>query len=198
LASLAEDKPFIIPVGQKKVIIADIKSKFIPHISLIITVAKEFDVDRYLLGAILIDEIARMHPFEPIIDLLGVKIIGINVSVGVAQVKLETANSLIKMGLYNPNPDDKELPFSRALSNKNREYLYQYVIRPKHNIRFAAAYIRDLINVWTKKIDLSKRPEIVATLYAMGYGVPKINPQSNKRGDQIATEFYALAKKWLE
>lgn len=198
LASLDEGKPFIIPIGQNKVLIADVKEKFTPHNSLITTAAKEFAVDKYLLGALIVDEIARRHPFEEIIDLLGLKILGRNVSVGVAQVKLETANGLIKKGLYNPNPDDKKLPFAGTLSNKNREYLYQYVVEPKHNIRFAAAYIRDLINVWAKKIDLSKHPEIVATLYAIGYGVPKIDPKSNERGEQIATEFYALAKRWLE
>src|SRR3989344_2380315 len=197
LASLAEGKPFIVPIGQKKVLVADIKSKFISHISLIITAAKEFDVDRYLLGAILIDEIARLHPFEEILDLLGLKILGRNVSVGAAQVKLETANSLIKKGLYNPNPDDKELPFSGTLSNKNREHLYQYVIQPKHNIRFAAAFIRSLIEVWATHIDITKRPEIIATLYSIGYGDPKMNPVASKAGTQIIEEFYPLAKKWL-
>ena len=197
LASLAEGKPFIVPIGQKKVLVADIKSKFIPHISLIITTAKEFNVDRYLLGAILIDEIARLHPFEEILDLLGLKILGRNVSVGVAQVKLETANGLIKKGLYNPNPDDKELPFSRTLSNKNREHLYQYVIQPKHNIRFAAAFIQSLIEVWAIHIDITKRLEIIATLYSIGYGDPKMNPVASKAGAQIIEEFYPLAKKWL-
>ena len=198
LASLDEGKPFIIPIGQEKVLVADVKAKFTPHKSLITTAAKEFAIDRYLLGALIVDEIARQHPFEEIIDLLSLKILCRNVSVGVAQVKLETANNLIKKKLYNPNPTDKNLPFKETLSNENREYLYRYVIEPNHNIRFAAAYIRDLINVWAKKIDLSKHPEIVATLYAIGYGVPKIDPKSNERGEQIATEFYALAKRWLE
>jgi len=197
LASLEDGKPFIVPIGQNKVLVADIKSKFIPHISLITTAAKEFTVDRYLLGAILIDEIARLHPFEKILDLLGLKILGRNVSVGVAQVKLETANSLIKRGLYNPNPNDKELPFSGTLSNKNREHLYQYVIQPKHNIRFAAAFIRSLIEVWATHTDITKRPEIIATFYSIGYGNPKVNPVASKAGTQIIEEFYPLAKKWL-
>lgn len=76
--------------------------------------------------------------------------------------------------------------------------MYSYVVEPKHNIYFAAAYIRDIINVWAKKIDLSKHPEIVATLYPQGYGSPKPDPKSNERGDQIATEFYRLVKKWIK
>lgn len=117
--------------------------------------------------------------------------------VGVGQVKLETANHMIKKDLYHPNPDDKKLPFTGMLSNKDREHLYQYVIEPKYNIRFAAAYIRDLINVWAKHIDLRKRPEIIATLYSKGYGDPKSNPAASERGAQIMKEFYPLAKKWL-
>lgn len=102
-----------------------------------------------------------------------------------------------KKGLYNPNPKDKKLPFRGVLSNKDREYLYRYVVEPNHNIRFAAAYIRDIINVWAKYIDLTKRPEIIATLYSKGYGDPKSNPITSKRGTQIMEEFYPLVKKWI-
>lgn len=197
-ASLAEEEgPFLKPVGDHKALIADVKSIFIPHATIIAQAAKEFDIDKYLLGAILIDEIARMNPFEDILELLGLTIIGRNVSVGVAQVKLETANSMIKKGLYHPNPDDKKLPFTGTLSNKDREHLYQYVIEPKYNIRFAAAFIRSVIDVWAKHIDLRERPEIIATLYSKGYGDPKPNPAASERGMQIIKEFYPLAKKWL-
>lgn len=159
--------------------------------------AKEFDIDPYLLGAIIIDEVVRLSPFEDIRDAFLLNLLGRNVSVGIAQVKLETANNVIKKGLYNPNPKDKELPFRGVLSNKDRVYLYPYVVEPKHNIRFAAAYIRDVITVWSKYIDLAGRPEIIATLYSKGYGDPKSNPIASKRGAQIMEEFYALAKKWI-
>jgi len=56
----------------------------------------------------------------------------------------------------------------------------------------------DIIAFWAKKIDLSSYPEILATLYSKGYGSPKTDPESSKRGEQIAKEFYALAKKWLK
>lgn len=197
-ASLTEKGgPFLKPVGDHKALIADVKNKLIPHAKIIAQAAKEFDIDPHLLGAILIDEIARLDPFEDILEFLGLKILGRNVSVGVAQVKLETANGLIKKGLYNPNPDDKKLPFAGTLSNKNREYLYRYVIEPKHNIRFAAAYIQSIIEVWSAHIDLAELPEIIATLYSKGYGDPKPNPTASERGAQIMKEFYPLAKKWL-
>ena len=71
------------------------------------------------------------------------------------------------------------------------------ILVPKHNIRFAAAFIRSLIEVWATHIDITKRPEIIATLYSIGYGDPKTNPVASKAGVQIIEEFYPLAKKWL-
>jgi hypothetical protein len=197
LASIQEGGPFLIPSKGKEVLVADIKEKFIPHISLINTAAKEFAIDKYLLGAIIIDELARIHPFEPIINLLESKIVGLNVSVGIAQVKIDTANQLIKKGLYNPNPADKKLPFYGTFSNAGRIHLYEYLIQPKHNIHFAAARMRDLVDEWMRFVDISQRPEIIATLYHLPYRKPHSKPEPNKRGDQIASEFYKLSKKWL-
>jgi len=197
LASLKEGKPFLTPVGQKKILVADIKDKFNPHILIITAAANEFKLDKCLIGAILIDELSRMHPFELLIDLLGAKMVGRNVSVGVMQVKIDTANQLIKKGFYCPNSADKKIPFKGTLSNKDRVHLYGYLIQSKHNIRFASARIRDLIDEWAKIADISEKPEIIATLYSLPYRKPHSKPEPNERGNQIATEFYAFAKKWL-
>lgn len=94
-------------------------------------------------------------------------------------------------------PNDKKLPFSGILSNLKREYLYKYLIQPKHNIRFAAAFVRSLINNWAKEIDLSRRPEITVTLYHLPYRKPHSKPVADERGNQVAVEFYGQAKKWL-
>lgn len=130
-------------------------------------------------------------------DQLGAAIVGLNISVGIAQVKIDTANQLIKRSLYNPNPNDKKLPFVGVLSNSDRKYLYKYLIQPKHNIRFAAALIRAFIDDWKKEIDLSEKSEILATLYHLPYRKPHSKPEADKRGNQIAIEFYEYAKKWI-
>ena len=88
-------------------------------------------------------------------------------------------------------------PVNGVLSNKDRIYLYEYLIQPKHNIRFAAAHMRSLINEWMKAIDISEKPEIIATLYSYKYKPPHPHPEPSERGSQIATEFYKLSKKWL-
>ena len=198
-ASLEEGRAYIQPVGHPKflrILTADVKEKLLSHRDIIKRVAAQFSIDQYLLGAMLVDEIARLLPFEDALESLGAQIIGRNVSVGVAQVRIETANDLIKKGVYNPNPHDKKLPFER-MTNVDRSYLFTYLIQTEHNISFAAAFIRYVIDFWVPYTDLSKRADIIGTLYHQGYGDPKANPEADGRGTQIENEFYPLAKRWL-
>lgn len=197
IESLPEGGPYVEPVGSFRIPRAVVKEVFQSHTPIIKKASKEFAIDQFTLGAIIIDEIARMAPFEPIYEKLQVEVVGRWVSVGVAQVSIDTANDLIGRGLYNPNPNDTKLPFPGNLANKERRYLYRYVVEPKHNIRFAAAVVRDIIDFWSTYVDLSDRPEIIGTLYHKGRGDPHSNPMPNKRGVQIADEFYAYAKQWL-
>ena len=146
--------------------------------------------------SILIDETARMSPFEEIVDYIGAKDIGANTSVGLAQIKIDVANNIIKKNLYNPNPSDSKLPVKR-INRESRAYLYDYLIQPQYNIFFEAAVLTDLINNWKEFIDLNNHFDILASLYSM-YKIPHIDPKPNVRGSQIAGEFYNLAKTWLQ
>ncbi len=196
-SSLQRGQLIIKPVGYMSILTTDVKNRVVPRREDILDATRQFNIDPYLLGAILIDETARLFPFEPIIDALKGGVVGKDTSVGIAQVKLDTANGLIKKGLYNPNPDDKALPFKR-LNDSARIYLYRYVIQPRHNVFFSAAFIRSLIDEWNKSTDLSKRPEIIATLYHRDYVIPHSEPEPDERGSQIAGEFYQLATQWLQ
>ncbi len=189
--------PLIVTYDEKwKITKEKAKIKLQPQQELIFSAAKRFNVDPYLLGAIIIDEIARFTPFEDIFENLAVFFIGKNVSAGIAQVQMDTARDLIQNGYYNPNPADSKLS-SREIKNIPRSYLYKYVVESKHNIFFAAAKMRLVVDEWKKYIDLSEKPEIIATLYSM-YKAPHAHPEANKRGLQIANEFYQLAQKWLQ
>jgi len=57
--------------------------------------------------------------------------------------------------------------------------------------------MRALIDEWRKFIDISKSPNIIATLYSLKGKTPHAHPEPNNRGLQIANEFYKLAKEWL-
>lgn len=70
------------------------------------------------------------------------------------------------------------------------------IIKGKVKITKAAAKMRSVIDGWKKFIDLSSKPDIIATLYSL-YKDPHAHPQPSERGTQIANEFYQLAKAWL-
>lgn len=190
-------EPFIVIDGHRKITKCAAKEKLQPHKELIFEAAERFRVDSYLLGAIIIDEIARFGLFEPITDPLDGYFIGVNTSAGIAQVKTKTARGLIKNGYYNPNPHDDKLSFKHT-KRISLAYLYKYVREPRHSIFFAAARMRELIDSWKRFVDLNGKPEIITTLYHLPYKEPHDNPQSNNRGVQIANEFYQLAKDWLQ
>src|SRR3989344_372161 len=160
------------------------REKLQSHKELIFEAAKHYNIDPYLLGAIIIDEIARLAPFEDAIELLVAQHVGRNTSLGIAQIKVNTARDLIETGYYDLKKVD-------SLAN--------HIAQPKHNIFLAAARIRSIIDKWSKVIDISNRPEIIATLYSLkdSKKPPHLNPQPNKRGNQIAGEFYELSKSFL-
>lgn len=172
-------------------------TKLTPHKRTIFAAAKEFSIDPHTLGAIIIDEIARVNPWEDTIDKLLSAHIGVNASVGIAQVTINTVRELIRKEYYNPNPDDKKLS-KENIMKASKAYLYAYAEQPRHSIRFGAARIRQIIDHWFYKTDLSKRPEMIGTLYSQGLGSPKSNPGSSPRGLQIAQEFYPLAQNILQ
>ena len=191
--------PFISIDGSPRILTQAVKEELEPHGKRIFDAAKQFTVDPYLLGAIIMDEVARFTPFEDIGEALAAFFVGYNASGGIAQVKVETARGLIQGGYYNPLPSDPKLS-SHNIKKASRSHLYAYVKQPKHSISFAAARMRELIDRWSVAVDISKQPEIIATLYHLKDQdkPPHPNPKANERGLQISNEFYQYAKKWLK
>lgn len=173
-----------------------VKEKLLPFRQLIIDASQKFSIDQYLLGAVLIDEVVRLSIFENIRDKLLVNKLNYDISVGLGQVKIETARGLIEKGYYNPNPDDENLNKPKIIKTP-RPYLYNYIVEPKHNIFFSAARIKYLIDRWKNQVGIDLSPDIIATLYSLDRE-PHSNPQPNERGLQIASEFYKLAQEILQ
>jgi len=190
-------KNFIIIEGYARTTKDKVKNKIVPYHREIFEVAAKFSIDPYLLAAIIIDEIARLSPLEDIFDLIKIYLFEKNTSIGIAQIKIDTARDLIINGYYNPNTQDKNLS-KENIGKVPRSYIYKYLIEPKHSIFFAAAMIKSFIDNWEKIIDISNKPEILATLYSLPRRKPHKNPQSNSRGIQITTEFYQLAKEFIK
>lgn len=163
----------------------------------ILRAAAAFSIDPNLLGAIVIDECARFSGLDLVDDPRA--LIGKNTTVGIAQIRVDTAKELIIRGYYNPNPRDPLLEKER-ITTTPPGHLYTYLIKPHHSIHFAAARIQYLIDRWVPFADISKRVDIIGTVYSLpdNRAKPRKNPESSDRGRQIKDEFYPLAKKVLQ
>lgn len=166
-----------------------------PHRDTIRKAAKKFSIDPLLLGAIIVDEFARYSALDFLFDV-PLALVGMDTSVGVAQVTMKTARDVMRNGYYNPNPRDPKLD-SKIIQQTSNAHLYQYVADPVHNIHLAAGRMRQMIDYWSRALDLRDHPEVIATLYSRGLGVPKTNPQTSDRGEQIMCEFYPLFRDIL-
>ena len=151
-------------------------------------------IDPVTLAAILVDEYLRMG-LNDWFDWASK--IGIDTSIGIGQIKVETARNLIKQGLYNPNPEDDQLK-PKNIDKTSKANLYNYLKNPVHSANLSAAKIRYDINRWAPEVDVSGQPEILGTLYSRGDIPVHDKPSANDRGKQIAFEFYPLAKDIFE
>lgn len=193
----AQGKLVVSVDGQPFDTIDHVQSALLSYKEHIFSAARMFHIDPYLLAAILVDETIRLAPFEEIAEKIkSTSIPSSNVSVGIAQVKLQTAKDLIRQGYYNPNPLDEKLS-TKAITTTSLSHLYSYVADPKHNVYFAAAKVKALIDEWKLKAGIEIPPVIIATLYHLTYKPPRTNPETNARGEQIIAEFYPLAKEVL-
>ncbi|NQY74672.1 MAG: hypothetical protein HRT90_07910 [Candidatus Margulisbacteria bacterium] len=144
------------------------------------------------LAAVLVDEYLRMGLGD---WLDWAAKIGIETSIGIGQIKAETARNLIKEGLYNPDPENEQLK-PKNIHKISKAHLYSYLKEPVHSANLSAAKIRYDINRWAPFVDVSNLPNILGTLYSQGDIPVHGNPMPDEnRGSQIGTEFYFLAKE---
>ncbi|MFA5880181.1 MAG: DUF3892 domain-containing protein [Candidatus Margulisiibacteriota bacterium] len=150
--------------------------------------ARKYGIDPFILGSILIDEYCRRN-IDDRADFLA--IFGTNTSVGLAQVKIATARSMISQNIC------KDEAFTASLSNKE---LYDYLVQEKYSIDFAAARIRQIIDYWKKQknVNINTRADVIGQVYSQGLGRPKENPIILDRGNQVKNEFYPLAQQIIK
>jgi hypothetical protein len=183
---IANAKPDAIWIeGLPRPSAADARVHLQKYQDIIREASKKQDIDINILGAILIDEYLRMGE-----DDLGdwLALLGAKTSVGIAQIKIATAQDIMRSGLYIPNND-------RSLLTIPAPLLYPILDNPYHSIHLCAARVRQIINYWKKTLDISQRVDIIGTLYSLGLGKPKPIPESNERGDRIRDEWYPLAEQ---
>lgn len=167
----------------------------------IIASSLEFKVNPGILAAIIYSEQRLNYDFkDDIIDPMVIDFL--DVSLGVAQVKISTALSMEALGympmtnvysgylygIYYPYPF-----YRRAL------VAYKLLI-DSINIKYAAAYCGFIQDLWRKAYPkISGDTAVLATLYNKGHygsGGPHSNPKSNDFG-KYAKKYYKRMRKLL-
>ena len=87
---------------------------------ILLVAANTQHIDPAILGAILIDEYLRMG-LDGWFDWCAK--FGVNTSVGVAQIKVESARNIIRFGYYSPNADDTKLSKDK-INTTSRNHIY--------------------------------------------------------------------------
>ena len=149
----------------------------------IIDAAEEFGVDAQILaGVIYTEQVLNVDWIDTCTDWLGSTGL-VDTSVGIAQVKMSTAESVEEAGLME-RIDAEVYGFVVISHHKLR---YARLCDNETNIRYAAAYLKQLTDAWQPSYEnVAKSPSILGTLYNIGVGNPHSNPEPNDFGNHVA------------
>lgn len=175
----------------------DFKLSVIKDSALIDSAASVCDVEPRLIVAVLLGEQMRLfnstrEVYKKVISPLKILSVEAKFSLGVTGIKEETAlkverflkDSLSPFYLGNKykdilkfyTSDPNKERFSRLVNYKNHLYSYLY----------AAIILRQVREQWRKAgYDISERPEILATLYNVGFEYSKPGPSPRVGGSKV-------------
>ena len=159
----------------------------------IIDAAEEFDVDvQILAGVIYTEQVLNVNLIDTYTDWLGGTGL-VDTSVGIAQVKMSTAESVEDAGLMEPI----DAKMYGIIVTSYHQQRYVKLCDNETNIRYAAAYLKLLTDAWKPSYEnIAKSPSILGTLYNIGIGTPHSNPEPNDFGNHVA-EVYDKMKELL-
>jgi len=157
--------------------------------SIIKDAAKEFSVDPIMVGAVIYQEQSTNVNFvDALTDYIG-GLLRVNTSIGIGQVRVQTAESLEK--IYPAlNPLDKE---SDPLADSNAVRV-ERLKDPLTNIRYVAAKIKFSLERWdVAGYGINDKPEILGTLYNIENVEkpvkPNADPESNNFGNGVKNNY---------
>ena len=153
----------------------------------IINASEEFGVNPGILGAIIYTEqINNVNLLDYYFDDVG-GMLGLDTSVGLAQVKISTAKMLEEEG-YMPKITVAEN--ERKTENAKR---IEALNDPETNIRYAAAYLKYFQDRWKEVYpEIDGRTAILASLYNLGEEntSPNSSPKPNPFGEDAKSHYY--------
>jgi hypothetical protein len=193
---------------------SDFKLSVIKDTALIDSAAKVTDVEPRLIVSVLLGEQMRLfnstrEVYKKVISPLKILSVEANFALGVTGIKEEAAQNAERYlkdssAIFYPGKkyvhlldfstsDIKTERYNRLVNYRNHYYSYLY----------AAVILKEIRQQWKRSgFDISDRPEILATLYNVGYAmsIPKANPsvggstvvinEKNYTFGALAYEFY--------
>ena len=156
-------------------------------------VAREFKVDPVIVASVIYQEQATNVNFiDKLTDYIG-GLLGINTSIGIGQVRIDTAKALEKY-YPNLNPFYKE----RGFANSNIVRV-ERLKDPLTNIRYVAAKIKFSQAGWAQAgFDIQNKPEILGTLYNIEDVFipvkPHASPKANDFGKGVKNNYNKIKK----
>jgi hypothetical protein len=170
------------------------------HTDEITDAARSFGIAPRLLASIIYAEQSlNVKPGEDILDRV-FALSGYNSSIGVAQVKVNTA-AWIEAQLADPgSPCFLSDTLHHVLSSASRSELARKLSEPATNLKYAAAYVAMIQKLWRPVLDEPafrlSATGIVATLYSLGLTrsngslrLPHPTPRMNRFGE-VAQRFF--------
>ena len=163
--------------------------------------AKAYGISARLLASVVYAErSSNIRPGEDVVDVVLART-GYNSSVGLAQVKVETAFWITEQ-LSDPKSPFYLTPEKAQILPlpKGRQELIDPLAEPRTNLLFAAAYLEIIARHWATVLETmqstSDRVALLGTLYSLGLEradgsgrSPHTDAKPNRFG-QIAQEFY--------
>lgn len=171
------------------------------HRGEILEASRAFGISPRLLASVVYAErSSNIRPGEDVVDVVLART-GYNSSVGLAQVKVETAFWITEQlsdpkSLFYLSPEEAQI----LSPPKGRQELIDQLAGPRKNLLYAAAYLAIIGRHWTSVIQstqtTSDRVALIATLYSLGLERadgsirnPHTDAKPNRFGE-IAREFY--------
>ena len=151
----------------------------------IIAAGEEFDVDPVAIAVCIYAEQVLNYDWKD--ELFDFALWRFNTSIGLGQVRVETAQMLEDSGYIEKTEGD----FSLFYWNPRKQKIASKLLRESENIRYVAAYLRYWIDKWEHTYDISGKPEILATLYNLGENAnaPNSSPRANSFGEYAQSKY---------
>ena len=177
----------------------------------IISAGKEFGVNPAILASVIYAEQVLNVTYTEKIEDAAQAILGLDCSVGIAQVRISTAEKVENNGYISKTTNTIASKYMYTIPIIGKQVYSTDVISRKDNIynklkdnetcvRYAAAYIAMIQDIWKDAYsEIDGRTAIIATLYNVGENGkkgPNANPKSNEFGD-FAKENYYYMKELL-